>query len=408
MKLAIITTHPIQYNAPWFKILSEKEGIEIKVFYTWSQRQTEFFDNNFGREIKWDIPLLDGYEYEFVENTSKKPGNKSFWGIKCPALIPRILKYSPTHILIFGWNFRAHFKVMRYFKGRIPVLFRGDSTLLDYNIQSLQDLFKFPIIQILSSSIPQLLKFQARKLSLSFIYRYINKALYVGTNNKAYFLKHGLKETQLCFVPHAVDNSRFFDGPEKDYTKKAFQWRRELGISDTDFVILFAGKFETKKAPLLLLEAFNRITEKQASVRLIFIGNGPMEEMLKEKAENNPAVIFLPFQNQSVMPVTYRLANLFCLPSGGPGETWGLAVNESIACGVPVITSNKVGCSPDLVKSPPCYQFQSGNVEDLSRVLKTAIAKNSNNPHKDWNSFINKWSYEMLTGNLLKVLGDEI
>ena len=55
--LAIITTHPIQYNAPLFKLISERNKIKIKVFYTWEQSEDKIFDKIFGREIKWDIPL---------------------------------------------------------------------------------------------------------------------------------------------------------------------------------------------------------------------------------------------------------------------------------------------------------------------------------------------------------------
>ena len=66
-KLAIISTHPVQYNAPFFKLLTERNNIKIKVFYTWSQSENnKKYDPGFDRIIAWDIPLLDGYEYEFA------------------------------------------------------------------------------------------------------------------------------------------------------------------------------------------------------------------------------------------------------------------------------------------------------------------------------------------------------
>jgi glycosyltransferase involved in cell wall biosynthesis len=49
------------------------------------------------------------------------------------------------------------------------------------------------------------------------------------------------------------------------------------------------------------------------------------------------------------MPVVYRACDLFVLPSGY-GETWGLAVNEALACHRPVLVSDRVGCAPDVVK----------------------------------------------------------
>jgi len=70
------------------------------------------------------------------------------------------------------------------------------------------------------------------------------------------------------------------------------------------------------------------------------------------------------------MPSIYQACDLFCLPSKGPGETWGLAVNEAMACGNAVLVSDKVGCSIDLVKNE--YNgmiFKSGNLEDLSEKL---------------------------------------
>ena len=71
IKLAIISTHPIQYNAPFFKLLSQRGKVVIKIFYTWSQSEAgSKYDPGFGKEIIWDIPLLDGYDYCFVNNNS--------------------------------------------------------------------------------------------------------------------------------------------------------------------------------------------------------------------------------------------------------------------------------------------------------------------------------------------------
>ena len=68
-KLAIVTTHPIQYNAPVFRMLQERNVIAIKVFYTWGEKVLENkYDPGFNRVIDWDIPLLNGYDYVMVNN----------------------------------------------------------------------------------------------------------------------------------------------------------------------------------------------------------------------------------------------------------------------------------------------------------------------------------------------------
>ena len=189
MKLAIITTHPIQYYAPLFKMLHQRGLIKVKVFYTWSQsQQGAKFDPGFGKNIQWDIPLLEGYDYTFVNNIATKPGTHHFRGIINPTLNAEVEKWQPDALLIIGWSFQSHLKCMRYFHNKIPILFRGDSTLLAEHWG------------------PRLI---VRTLFLKWVYRYIDYALFVGTNNKRYFLRHGVKETQLTFAPHAVDNERF-------------------------------------------------------------------------------------------------------------------------------------------------------------------------------------------------------
>lgn len=178
-KIAIITTHPIQYYAPLFVALSKSEVFDFHVFYTKGDVQNYQFDGAFGKNITWDIPLLVGYSHTFLENTSKNVKKGDFWSIKNPTIISELKKSGVDAIIIFGWNYQSHFETMRYFKGKIPVFFRGDSTLLDKT-----GFFKTFI----------------RTLFLKFIYRFVDYAFYVGKSNKHYFLKMGIieKKTIVC------------------------------------------------------------------------------------------------------------------------------------------------------------------------------------------------------------------
>jgi glycosyltransferase involved in cell wall biosynthesis len=345
MRLAIITTHPIQYYAPVFKLLADK--IDVKVFYTWGNEAQEKFDPGFGKTISWDIPLLDGYSYEWVKNTSTHPGSHHFKGIVNPGLINQIKSWQADAVLVYGWAYDSHLKVMRHFKNKIPVYFRGDSTLLD-----------------VKPGAKQLL----RTIFLRWIYGHVDHAFYVGSNNGAYFKKYGLKDKQLTFAPHAIDNDRF--AAEKG--EEASKIRADLGIKPADILILFAGKFEEKKSPDLLLNAF--LTLDVPNTHLLFVGNGILEETLKTNACKNSNVHFLSFQNQLAMPAIYHACNLFCLPSQGPGETWGLAVNEAMAAGKPVLVSNKCGCAADLVNPGVTGEiFKAGNVSSLTKKLHSLI-----------------------------------
>ncbi|NTS43793.1 glycosyltransferase family 4 protein [Flavisolibacter sp. BT320] len=340
-KLAIVTTHPVQYNAPLFRLLTQRQQVEINVFYTWEQAKGAIYDPGFGHTRQWDISLLDGYRYSFVRNTATQPGSHHFRGIKNPGLVNEIEAWGADAVLVYGWSFWSHLACLRYFKGRVPVFFRGDSTLLDekWGIKSF-----------------------ARRLFLRRVYQYVDRAFFVGRNNKAYFRAHGLQEDRLVFAPHAVDNNRF-GAIGKEEEKELACWRDQLKLAENDFVVLFVGKFEDKKAPQFLLEL--AIAIPTANIKFLLVGNGPLEGTLKEQRRNSQ-VIFLPFQNQSKMPLVYRLGNVLVLPSKGPGETWGLAANEAMACGLPVILSDKVGSVPDLVGDKNTGIVFSGN--DVGRV----------------------------------------
>ncbi len=352
-KLAIIVSHPIQYYAPVFKLLTERRQVEVKIFYTNGNTPLDNFDPGFGQKVKWDIPLLEGYEYEYLNNVSKEPGPHHFKGIVNPDAIERILAYNPDSILVYGWSYASHLKILRFFHNKKRMLFRGDSHLL----------YPQPFWRKL-----------ARQMALKWVYKNVDKALYVGLANRAYYQNFGLKEQQLVFAPHATDNERFsLSGKEK-----AMDIRTSLGIGYNDILILFVGKLEKKKQPFLLLEAFKR--SQRQRIHLLFVGSGQLEEGLKKKvkSENIPRVYFAGFKNQTEMPAYYHACDVFCLPSG-PFETWGLSVNEAMAAGKAIIVSNKVGCGPDLVKeNVNGHVFIYNMKNDLLRVIDMITRSKAN------------------------------
>ena len=382
-RLAIISTHPVQYNAPLFARLSQSGALEIKVFYTYSQGSKEVFDRDFGKMISWDIPLLENYSFEFIENTAAKPGLDHFRGVVNPLLVNKISQFRPDAILVYGWNYQGHLAVMRHFKGRVPVYFRGDSTLNDEK---------------------RGMKAMMRRAFLKWIYKHADGAFFVGTNNKKYFLAHGLKEEELFFAPHAIDITRF--STNEGIRKQAEARRAELGISKEEMVVLFAGKFEPKKDPITLVNAFIQLDRPGG--RLLLVGNGILEKELRVLAGNDSRILFLPFQNQSLMPSLYAMADVFVLPSKGPGETWGLAVNEAMAAGKAVLVSDKAGCAADLVRSGRNgYVFEAGNLSDLGEKLRIMLSSPESLQKMGYVSreMMSSWSYDEICKSIERQIG---
>jgi len=349
-KLAIITTHPIQYNAPLFRLLSERKHIKVKVFYTWGQSKDTVYDARFGLQRSWDIPLLDGYEHEFVNNTSSRPDSNRFWGIVNPGLAAQLKDEQHDAILVYRWSLYSHFRILQQFGGRPKLFFRGDSQL-----QLKQNW----------------LKEQLKKSFLQFVYRKVDKAFYVGQNNKDYYLHVGLGNDQLVYAAHAIDNNRFAMNAEA-WEMKALDERAGLGIDHKTIVFLYAGKFYAVKMLDLLIRSFQQLKGEQ--YRLLLVGNGEQENLLKELAKEDKRILFQPFRNQSEMPCLYRMGDVFVLPS--QSETWGLGVNEAMACSRSAIVSDACGCASELIiERETGFVFRSEDVNDLLQQMKKFNSK---------------------------------
>ena len=330
-----------------YKLLRERGNITIKVFYSWGEQVIEEkYDPGFGKNIKWDIPLLDGYDFEWVENIAKDPGSHHFKGIDNPSLIESIKNWKADAVLVYGWSFKSHLKVMRYFKGRIPVIFKGDSILNEKQLN-----FRNVI----------------RKLFLKWVYSYADIAFYAGTRNKAYYKSFGMKDEQLRFTPHAIDNERFGKNTI-DQVATSFKWKESLGIKRDDIIFLYAGKLDENKNTKMLASVFVELDKSHT--HLLIAGNGSCEASLKKNFGSYSNIHFLPFQNQSQMPDLYAMADVFVLPS--ISETWGLSINEAMASGKAVLVSDSCGAAIDLVQNEVNgFIFRSGDEQDLKgKMLK--------------------------------------
>lgn len=384
-RLAILATHPIQYHVPWFQHLARESGLAVRVFYLWDFGVNEQVDTTgFQRAFKWDVPLLEGYEFEFVRNRSSRPGTDHFRGLSNPELLASVARFRPDAVLLFGYNFASLMNFLwRWDRDRAPLLFRGDSHRL----------------------VPARgAKEWLRRKAIAAVFRRFRAFLYVGRANYEYFRMHGVDPGALYFAPHAVDNARFI-GATDAARRDAMEWKRELGIPQGHRVVLFAGKFEAKKRPLDLLRAF--LQAGLADVSLLFVGSGALEPELRALAMGSEAVRFAPFQNQSLMPRTYAAADVFVLPSYGSGETWGLSVNEAMCLALPVIASSHVGCVADLVHHQRNgLVFPAGDVAALAGCLREAFADAVR--LRAWGAasreIISGYSYRQVTEGLLAAL----
>jgi len=348
-------SHPIQYYVPLYRKLAKREELEVRIFFTWHAGERAMRDRGFEIPIAWDIPLTEGYDFELVQNVSADPGTHRFSGLRNPSLAARLSAWKPDVLHVTGWAWRSHLETLIEARRRgLPSLFRGDSHLLDS-----------------PRSGP---RWWAKWVWLRWVYSLPTAFLFVGQANRSYYRAFGVAEPRLRYCPHSIDVARFAE-PAERLEREAAEWRRELGIPENSKVLLFAGKFERKKQPTMLMRAL--LDETKQQFVLVLAGAGELGDEVHELAAAFPSRFrVLPFQNQSRMPVVYRLGDIFVLPSAF-GESWGLAANEALACSRPVLLSDRVGCAADVV-DPSCgevFAWESGRamVEAAQRMTGDAV-----------------------------------
>lgn len=349
LRIAILTSHPIQYQAPLFRELASRD-IELKVFFCWDFGVEKTFDREFGKTFRWDIPLLEGYEYEFIPNISPRKGTHHFLGLVNPSAPFRILSWKPDVVILHGYAHLTDHLVFQSSRLRgVPVMMRGDSYLLNRRSYWIT---------------------VAKRYTLGPLLRSLDGVLSIGTLNRRYYEYYGVRDERIFFAPYSVDNSFFRKDVERN-REMANQWREQLGIRAEDIVILFAAKLISRKGCADLIRAY--VAKQRENATLIIAGEGPLRRDLESLASSFPraSTKFVGFINQSQMTTLYALGDLFVLPSYY--EPWGLAINEVMNLGCPVVVSDMVGCAPDLVSEKNGWVFSTGDVDALDSVLTEAL-----------------------------------
>ncbi len=347
-RAVFVTTHPIQYQAPWFRGLAARSELELHVLFGMMPdgRQQGV---GFGVEFAWDVPLLDGYPWSVLENRARKPSLGERRGIDTPGVGRRLAELDPDVVVICGWQSRCLLQTLRAAIGlRLPRIVRGESN----------DLRHRPVW---------------KRLLQRHLLRRFDAALSIGLANEALLRRVGFSSEQIIRAPYGVDTNHL-RGAIADRDTVGGEFRVRTGVPNEAVVALFAGKLAAKKRPGDLVEAIAEARVSSPSLHLLVVGSGPLEEELRRRTHAlGVPVTFTGFLNQSEIGAAYAAADLFVLPSDA-GETWGLVVNEAQAVGVPVIVSDLVGCGPDLVESGVTgYTYPCGDVAALAaRIVNLA------------------------------------
>lgn len=356
MNIYFVNSHPIQYYAPLYALMAKDQDINLQVIYLSDVTIKGYQDSEFKVNVKWDIPLLEGYDCVFLKNYSwSKQINKGFFSLINFGLFG-YLRTAPRKSIIVVHGWATFSNMLAIYSARLfghTVCLRGDTPYKQEDQKSL---------------VKQFLKMFFFKLLL---FPFIHKFLYVGTQNKLFYQHWGIADSKLIFTPFSVDNERFRN---ECITCQPFSddMRASLNIDRSYLVIVCSGKYIKKKRPLDLLKAFALL--KEYKLFLIMIGEGALRSEMEEviyRENLSTRVLLTGFVNQSQISKYYSIADIFVMCSG-IGETWGLSVNEAMNFELPLVISDITGSSDDLViNGKNGFVFKTGDVKELAEKIKT-------------------------------------
>jgi glycosyltransferase involved in cell wall biosynthesis len=353
VRLAYFVSHPIQYQAPLLRKISEDPSIDLTVFFASDISVREHFDSGFDRKIAWDIDLLGGYRHEFLPAI----GDLSQLSLFRPfsyGVVRRLLRGRFDAVWCHSYARLPHLTAL--IAGRLlgmKVFLRDEASFVSSNPTGMRRILKVCFHQLL-------------KLVLSGI-------LTIGTRNYEYYETVGFRRDRLFRMPYAVDNDWFAERIADASTKRE-TFRADLGLEPGRPVILFASKLQPRKRAQDLIRAFRKIVDNPAAGRpyLLIAGDGELRDELQLLAEDAPAnsVHFLGFRTQAELPPLYDICDVFVLPSNT--EPWGLVTNEAMNAGRAIIATTEVGSARDLVRDGENgFIIEPGDIDALADRLLT-------------------------------------
>ncbi len=353
-RVLYVASHPIQYQAPIFRLMAQHPQLEIQVAYCSLQGAKSGLDPEFGVDVKWDVPLLEGYPWVHVPNKSPWPGLGRFWGFLNPGLWKLVSLGGYDAIVVHtGYVCLSFWIVMAAAKlYRVPILFGTDA----HGLVPLDGKkWKVPV----------------KRFVWPRLFRLASVVIVPSTWSADMMRTLGIPDDRLVLTPYVVDNDWWINQSEKVDRGEV---RRAWGVPEEVAVVLFCAKLQPWKRPLDVMNAFAHA--EVTGAHLVFAGEGPLRGELESQAVSlgiAGRVHFLGFTNQSRLPAVYRASDLLVMPSDY--DAFGVVVNEAMLCGCPAIVSDHVGAGRDLILAGqnggvlPC-----GDVDALATLLREVLS----------------------------------
>lgn len=315
-RLVIVTEIISPYRIPLFNALAEHPDVDLHVIFLAETDPTLRQWRVYKEEIR--------FSYQVLPSWRKQVGRHNV--LLNRGIGAALAGAAPKAILCGGYNYVASWQSLCWARQRnVPFLLWSESNLYEMRRHN---------------GLTELLKSEFVSRCAAFVVP--------GTWGREYLQVHKVNEEVIFTAPNAVDND-FFSCQATIVRQNPASFLRELGLPDRYF--LFVGRLVREKGVFELLSAYEELDEQvRCHVGLVFVGDGSCRADLQQRAASisTGLIKFSGFAHREELAAYYALAEMLILPTYS--DTWGLVVNEAMACGLPVILSRAAGCNPDLVK----------------------------------------------------------
>lgn len=357
MRLAFVVERPTQFEVPFYRHAAADRAHLLRVLYTDPRGAEPVYDPELGRTVSWGIDLLGGYEHA-----------------SCPdavALRRELRRERYDLVLVNGYTRRLYVLAAALARGSgTPVALRLDSAL-----------FETPPPRA-----------AAKRLLFDLYLKRMYRLFFgVGSLTLDYLRFFGVAEERMALFPYAVDVDAFRRGSDLSPAKRAAA-RARRGIPADARVLLSVAKLNPREAPWDLLKASARRFD--ADRWLVVAGDGPeraaLEAFVRERGLER--VLFLGYVPYPELPALYAVADLFLHPARE--ERWGVSVQEALACGLPVITSSRVGAARDLiVPGENGATYAAGDDAELARRIDEVLRLDPAAVREENRRILGDWDY---------------
>lgn len=361
VRLAYLTTHPTQHQAPLLKRIAAEPDIDLVAYFASDISTKPFVHPDFGRAISWDVPLLDGYRHEFLPMHGRKLREgelPDFWRPVTHGLRDRLRQHRPDVLLVHRFGRLHHLAALRTADHMgIKVLLRDETNVVAGRVLSRKEKFKRLLFPLLD--------------------RHVDAYLATGSLNAQSYRGLGVGAHRIFDMPIAVDNRlirRRVAAAEAEREKL----RTTYDIRPGQIVILYAGRLIERKRPMDLLAAFAALQGDPTApgTALLYAGDGPLQGMLRATIEElglvNARVLGLLPPAQLI--ALLGLADIVAVPSAR--ESWGVLINEAMNAGCAIVAADGVGAAADLVRNGENgFVHPAGNVGALTQNLRRLVTE---------------------------------